>query len=118
MPDTRYKQELTDNHFMIELVFQVILFSSIAGLAFLILRKIPVLVSLPVEEAGEKEPFSWRGFLKETVKQKDKAAFVKRMLVERGMAKLKKLKRNKKRSKTGEREVNFSDDYWEKIRRG
>ncbi len=85
---------------MLELTAEIILIASIIGILFIFFRKMPVLVSLPEIERVK--------FLKSVPGQV--------------FSKMKDLKRESlKRAKPEfekEKEINFSEDYWEKIRKG
>lgn len=93
---------------MFELAAKIILIGGLLGIGFMIFRKIPALRKLA--EVDIKFP-----------EREDKILNLSRIslkttsfLAELG-SKFKDLKREKKEEK---KEVNFSDDYWEKIRRG
>lgn len=85
---------------MIELIAQIILISSIIGILFIFFRKMPVLINLPeiervkfIKSIPEYVFSKMKDFKKESLK-KAKPEFKK------------------------EKNVIFSDDYWEKIRKG
>jgi len=104
---------------MFEFAAKIILLGSILGMGFIILRKIPVLVNLPkVGELAERKPLSFRSLLREKIKPKEKVKFLKEVVVNKPVAGIKKIRRKKSEFEDENKEVNFSEDYWEKIRRG
>ncbi|MCD6500454.1 hypothetical protein J7K42_00330 [bacterium] len=96
---------------MLEFTAKIILIGSILGLAFMILRKIPVLRELPTFEMkpSEKE----RIFISPAIGKK-----IKRIKVGLWQKISQRLKNFKKEKNFKESEPHFSEDYWEKIRRG
>jgi len=97
---------------MLEFIIKITLLGSIFGLVFIIIRKIPVLKSLPEEEMRISQP---KGNFLGVIRIFE--IFLKEKIV--GLLKsfrtfsLKKVKKE-----SFEEEVDFSEDYWEKIRRG
>ncbi len=94
---------------MFELAAKIILIGGLLGIGFMIFRKIPAL-----RELAEVD-------VRSLVERKDKILNLSKIslkttsfLAEFG-SKFKDLKKEKKEEK---KEVNFSDDYWEKIRKG
>jgi len=104
---------------VLEFTAKIILIGGILGMGFIILRKIPVLVNLPeVGELTERKPLSFRSLLREKIKPKEKLKFLKEVVVNKPVAGIKKIRRKKSEFEDENKEVNFSEDYWEKIRRG
>ena len=103
---------------MLEFIIKITLLGSIFGLVFIIIRKIPVLKSLPEEEMRISQPKGnflgviriFETFLRRDLKEKI-LDFIKSFTVE-------SLKKAKKEGFEEKEEVDFSEDYWEKIRRG
>ncbi len=96
---------------MLVLTAKIILIGSIIGMGTIIVKKIPVLSSLPIseEELKRKKGISYSSILKRVKERnKDFLPFLKSRF-----SNLKNLKR-----KFQGRENKFSDDYWEKIRQG
>jgi hypothetical protein len=97
---------------MYEFVVKIILFGSIFGIWFIIIRKIPVLINLP--EVETKKLQKGRSLLS-TIKSLE--SFLRKNFKEKIISGFKfPRKRNKKKFEEKE-EVNFSEDYWEKIRK-
>jgi len=98
---------------MLEFIIKITLLGSIFGLVFIIIRKIPVLKSLPEEEMRISQP---KGNFLGVIRIFE--TFLKEKIV--GLLKSFRtfpLKKVKKES-FEEEKVDFSEDYWEKIRRG
>jgi hypothetical protein len=98
---------------MFEFVVKIILFGSIFGIGFIMIRKIPVLVNLP--EVEIKKSQQGRNFLL-TIKSLE--SFLRKNFKEKIISRFKSLKKRNKEKFEEKEEVNFSDDYWEKIRKG
>ncbi len=96
---------------MLEIVAKIILAGSILGMGAIAVQKIPVLTNLPIEKEKlkKKRKISWSS-ISNTIKRRIK--FSLSFLRNRFLS-LKKFKDNSK-----EKENKFSDDYWNKIRKG
>lgn len=93
---------------MLELIAKIILIGGLLGVGFMIFRKIPALRELAEVDI---ESFERKGEILSLSKISSKTTSFLGEL----RSKFKDLKKEKKEE---EKEVNFSDDYWDKIRRG
>ena len=98
---------------MLVSVAKFVLFGSIFGIAFIVVRKMPALASLPaieVRKLPERKSFleAIRFF----------AFSFGKNFEEKIISSFKSLKKRNKEKFEEKEEVNFSDDYWEKIRKG
>jgi len=99
---------------MLEFIIKITLLGSIFGLAFIIIRKIPILKSLSEEEMRISQP---KGDFLGAIRIFE--TFLKEKIL--GLLKsftIKSLKKAKKEGFEEKEEVDFSENYWEKIRRG
>lgn len=93
---------------MLELTVKIILIGGLLGMGFMIFRKIPALRELAEVDI---ESFERKGEILNLSKISSKTiSFLGEL-----RSKFKDLKKEKKEE---EKEVNLSDDYWDKIRRG
>lgn len=98
---------------MIELAAKIILLGSIFGLGFMIIRKTPVLVKLPVEDLeGQKKKKNFLELIKFL------AEFWREDFQKKIIEAIKLLRKPAKKNFWKKEELNFSEDYWEKIRKG
>ena len=93
---------------MLELTAKVILIGGLLGMGFMIFRKIPALRELA--EVGVRFPEREGKILNLSKISSKTTSFLAEL-----QSKFKDLKKEKKEE---EKEVELSDDYWEKIRRG
>lgn len=93
---------------MLELTAKIILIGALSGMAFIVFQKIPALRELT--ETGLE--FSKR---RGKILNLNKISLKTTSFLSKFQSKFKDLKREKKNKR---KEVNFSDDYWEKIRKG
>ena len=110
---------------MIELFAIVSLVIGLIGMGVIIVRKIPVLTELSPQEI---EPISLRKLRKKIKDRETFKSFSKGILLQKILSKIRvlTLKTDNKtstwlmklRQKSAEKKSDFSDDYWEKIRKG
>jgi len=97
---------------MLALAAKIILIGSVAGMGFIVVRKIPVLRSLP---RSKKPPLFWWDLLgigKEFFGEKIKIFEV--LLTQKILPKIKKIKKQKDPK---QEKPHLPDDYWEKLRK-
>ncbi len=110
---------------MFELFAVTILSISLIGISVIVLRKIPVLAKLPIEENEEKEA---RKTLKEKIKENGKIkAFSFDFFLQKILSRFRvlTLRTDNKtsawlselRQRSIKKRENFSGDYWKKIKR-
>ena len=115
---------------MLELSATIILFGSFVGIGVIIIRKIPVLVELPVRESSFSESYKSKILreIKKKIKVNDKIkSFSVNILLQKILSKIRilTLKTDNKtsdwlirlRQKSIEKKNNFSDNYWQKVKK-
>lgn len=104
---------------MLELTAKIILIGSVAGMGLIVVRKIPLLRELSVEE---RRPLDWGEKIKILSQKVSQKVFSKInfscSLGERRKQAFSFLSRFAAKKKKKEKETNLSDDYWKKIRKG